>query len=79
MYVPYYLILSYLYYKKDVSIVSDAFFDKIANVMIGLWNEIEHRHKDLITLDMLMAGTYLGKYPSIVEGAAESLIKEWKI
>lgn len=76
MLIPFYLILSFLYYKKDTSLVSDSFFDNMANEIMSKYNEIQHMHKELITLDMLMAGTYLGKYPSMVEGAAESFLKK---
>ena len=37
------------------------------------WDDIEHFHKHYITPDMLEAGTYLGEYPSRVEGAVRSL------
>ena len=36
-------------------------------------DDIEHFHKEHITVDDLQAGTFLGKYPSRVEGGLESL------
>lgn len=71
--IPYYLMASYAYYKQDNPIFSDAFFDEMAKTMYKRWDEIEHYHKELINKDDLLAGSYLGKYPSIVEGALTSL------
>ena len=75
MRVPYYLILSYLYYKRDISIVSDAFFDNLAKEILSDYENISHYHKHFLTKEMLEAGTYLGKYPSVVSGSADHLMK----
>ena len=76
MRVPYYLMLSYLYYKRDISIVSDGFFDNMAKSMLSDWDNISHMHKHLITTDMLEAGTYLGEYPLMVQDSADALIRD---
>jgi len=73
MMVPYYLMASYAYYKQDDPIFSDAFYDDMAKTMLACWDDIDHRHKEYITKDDLTGGTFLGKYPTIVEGALESL------
>lgn len=73
MTVPWYLMASYAYYEQDDPIFSDAVFDRLARRMIEKWDEIEHRHKDCITLDMLRAGTYTGDYPKQVKGALEQI------
>ena len=73
MMVPWYLMASYAYYKKDEPILSDAFFDAMGKTMLERWDDITHYHKHLITVDDLQAGTYLGEYPSIVEGALEDV------
>jgi len=73
MMVPYYLMAAYAYYVEDNPIVGDSFFDGLAKDLLKKYDEIEHRHKYLITKDMLEAGTYLGEYPSIVEGAVQSV------
>jgi hypothetical protein len=73
MMVPYYLMASYAYYEQDDPIVSDSFFDRLAKDLLKEYDRISHRHKSLLTRDMLRAGTYIGEYPSIVEGAVESL------
>lgn len=73
MMVPWYIMASCAYYVEDKPIVSDSFFDDMAKTLLVLWDDVEHRHKHYLTKDMLEAGTYLGDYPSIIEGALEDL------
>jgi hypothetical protein len=73
MMVPWYLMAAYAYYEQDAPILSDSFFDDLAKTLLVVWNDVQHRHKEYITVDMLNAGTYIGKYPGIVEGAVEQL------
>ena len=73
MMVPYYLMASYAYYKQDDPILSDAFFDNMGKTMLERWDDIAHFHKEYINKGDLEAGTYLGKYPTRVEGALRSL------
>jgi hypothetical protein len=75
MAVPWYLILAYAYYKLDDPLATDTIFDWLGVTILRNHKKIEHRHKHLLTEDQLRAGTYLGEYPSIVQGAAEQLIK----
>ena len=44
--------------------------------MLNEWDDIEHFHKHLINRDDLAAGSYLGEYPSIVEGAVNNFRKQ---
>ena len=69
MIVPYYLMLSYAYYVQDSPLASDGFYDKLARKLLKEWDNINHYHKHLIDKDALEAGSFLGTYPSIVEGA----------
>ena len=73
MTVPWYLMAAYAYYVEDKPILSDGQFDHLARKMDTNWEKIEHIHKDFISRDALQAGTYLGKYPSRVEGAVKAL------
>jgi NAD-dependent DNA ligase len=73
MMVPYYLMASYAYYKEDDPIFSDHFFDDMAKTMLEVWDDIDHFHKHLITVDDLNGGTYLGEYPERIKGGLESL------
>ena len=66
------LMASYAYYVQDAPFASDNCFDETAKFILDNWDEIEHRHKSYLTKDALKAGTFLGKYPSIVEGAVDS-------
>lgn len=73
MLVPWYLMAAYSYYVNDDPILSDSFFDDMSKTLLTVWENIEHYHKHYITKDMLEAGTYIGEYPSIVEGAVADL------
>lgn len=69
MLVPLYLILSYAYYVEDSPLVSDAFYDNMAKQLYKEYDNIEHRHRHLIKKDALAAGSFVGTYPSIINGA----------
>jgi hypothetical protein len=73
MMVPWYLMASYAYYVEDNPILSDAFFDNMSKVMLDDWMNIHHFHKDYLSIDTLTAGTFIGDYPSRVQGGLESL------
>jgi len=75
MLVPLYLMLSYAYYVQDDPIASDGFYDKLARKLLKEYDNIEHRHKHHISKDALEAGSFLGEYPSIVEGALKDFRK----
>jgi NAD-dependent DNA ligase len=64
---------AYAYYVEDDPILTDAQYDRLVKRMVENWDKIEHRHKSLISLDALKAGSYLGKYPSIVKGAVKQI------
>lgn len=74
--VPWYLMASYAYYEQSDPILSDAFYDDLSKTMLTVWDDIVHWHKDYITVDMLNAGTYIGSYPGIVNGAVAALRKK---
>lgn len=73
MSIPWYLMACYAYYVEDNPILSDSYFDRLTKIIIDNWNKIEHHHKEKLNLDMLQAGTFLGEYPSRVEGGLKSL------
>ena len=75
-YPAYYLMMAYCYYDLDNPIASDAAFDKLSKLFKEKYDEITHPHKHLVTIDMLDAGTYIGKYPEMVKGGFASLKKE---
>jgi len=73
MTVPFYIMASYAYYEEDDPILSDAFFDKLANKILKEWDNITHYHKHLLSKELLEAGSFLGEYPSIVKGALKNI------
>lgn len=76
--VPQYLIHSYLYYRKDVSIITDGLYDEICLRLYKEWGHIDHPHKGRIDRATLKAGTgYQLKYPSMVKGAAKCMATDF--
>ena len=73
MTIPWYIMASYAYYEEDNPILSDSVFDNLVKKTLAGWDSIEHIHKDSLSLDMLHAGTYSGKYPSRIKPALDSL------
>lgn len=73
MCVPWYIMASYAYYVLDDPILTDSTFDRLCRKLLENWDSIEHIHKHLLTKEALLAGTYLGEYPSRIHGAIESL------
>ena len=70
-----YLMCAYAYYVEDDALITDAEFDELGKWLLKNYDGVEHMHKHLVTKDDLRAGTYLGKYPSMVKGA----VKSWRI
>jgi len=73
MMVPWYLMASYAYYEESDPIFSDYFYDTLAQRMIVEWENINHFHKQLISLDDLTAGCYIGEYPKRIINALKHL------
>lgn len=75
--IPWYLLTSYLYYQRDVSLLSDARYDLLCNQLHSTFDELTHMHKHLIDKDSLKAGTgfQISEYPLMVIGAACHLAK----
>ena len=67
-----YLMCAYAYYKQDNPLITDEEFDELAKYLLANWKDIEHPHKWMITKADLKAGTYLGRYPSMIPGAVQS-------
>ena len=67
-----YLMCSYAYYVEDNPLISDEEFDNLAKWLLEHWDAVDHPHKCYITKQDLEAGTYLGKYPSMIKGAVRS-------
>lgn len=72
--IPWFLMTSWLYYHRDISIISDTLYDWMCKELLVRWDTLEHRHKHLIDKGMLEAGTGFNlredDYPGITIGAA---------
>lgn len=67
----YYLMSCYLYYERDLNILSDYDFDTLCKSLLDNYDSISHRHKNLITREDLSASTgYMIKYPRILKDAS---------
>lgn len=73
--VAHYLIHSFLYYRLQTSVVSDAVFDQIVVSLGKRWDDITHPHKALLDKEFLKSGFHIAEYPEIVKGAARSLLE----
>lgn len=79
MMVPYYLMLSYLYYEKNISLIEDTEFDQLCKNLLEKFDEVKHMHKHLIDKTSLEAGTgYDLKYTNMIKGAAMELSRNEK-
>lgn len=78
--VPWFLCTSYLYYQRDISILSDQEFDKMCALMLANWAKIKHPHKHFIKRSHLTAGTGFDlpwrKLPAIVYGASAHMASQ---
>ena len=79
MLVPYYLMFSYLYYEKDVSLIEDTEFDKLCQTLLEKYDNVEHMHKHLVSKEALTAGTgYDIVYTNMIKDSAMKLKESWK-
>lgn len=77
MLIPRYLMYSYLYYEKNISLISDSEFDNICKDLLENWDNINHMHKHLISRESLEAGTgYDIEYTSMIISSANSLLNQ---
>lgn len=78
--VPWYLMLSYLYYQVDICLVPDEDYNKLCVKLQEALPSITHRHSHLVDEDSLRAGTgyAITAYPGIAVSAASRLAIEDK-
>lgn len=79
--VAWFLMASYLYYCRNVSMFRDEFYDWLATTMGSSWAFFaEHRHAHLVTEADLQAGTLYrmteDDYPTITKDTAIKLARE---
>lgn len=81
MLVPWYLMSSLAYYEWDSPFLTDGCYDWICQELGRLWDQIEHRHKHLISPEALSAGTgydLAGKIPTMIVHATKALLRDYK-
>ena len=79
MLIPYYLMFSYLYYEKNISLIDDAEFDGMCKTLLDKLDSLTHMHKHLIKKESLTAGTgYDIKYTNLIKDSAMRLRNTWK-
>lgn len=79
--VSWVLMLSYLYYICNDSVVTDTFFDHLMRELDANWDDVEHRHKHLIDREALSAGSLFTlkeeDYPLITRHSAMGIRDEF--
>tara|TARA_R100001224_G_C3959629_1_gene128648 strand:+ start:275 stop:541 length:267 start_codon:yes stop_codon:yes gene_type:complete len=79
MLVPYYLMFSYLYYEKNISLIEDTEFDNLCQTLLEKYDSVEHMHKHLVSKESLTAGTgYDIVYTNMIKDSAMKLKESWK-
>ena len=79
MLVPYYLMLSYLYYEKNISLIEDTEFDNLCQTLLEKYDSVEHMRKHLVSKESLTAGTgYDIVYTNMIKNSAMQLKESWK-
>lgn len=78
--VPFYLMASFLYYHREISLFSDRDYDLLCKRLKSRWNSLpHHRHKRIIDRSALSAGTgyyiRVEEYPYITQSAALQLAR----
>jgi hypothetical protein len=69
--VSWFLMASYMYYKKDKNLMLDSQYDELGKRIAKELNNITHPHFSLLTIEKGMTSTFdIKEYPSIVRGAA---------
>lgn len=82
--VSWYLMASYMYYVCDQNIMPDGDYDELGKRIIAEWDNITHRHKKFLTLEVdesnngqrNLSGFNIEEYPLIVQSAAHQVYRE---
>ena len=81
--ISFYLAASYLYYCRDISILSDNTYDRLSKWLLENIDNLEHTNHNLIDKDALRAGTAFhikeSDYPLRVKISAEELARDLEI
>ena len=79
MLIPYYLMFSYLYYEKNISLIEDTEFEQMCKSLFEKLDGLTHLHKHLVKKENLTAGTgYDIKYTNMIKDSAMELQRVWR-
>ena len=79
MLISYYLMFSYLYYEKNISLIEDTEFDQMCKTLLEKLDGLTHMHKHLVKKENLTAGTgYDIKYTNMIKDSAMELQRVWR-
>ena len=79
MLIPYYLMFSYLYYEKNISLIEDGEFDDMCKTLLEKLDSLTDMHKHLVKKESLTAGTgYDIVYTELIKDSAMRLRNTWK-
>lgn len=74
-----YLIHSYLYYDKNVNIISDEEFDRLCVEMLEGYDGLVSKYKPLVSLGDLRCGTGFNcKYPDEIKLEAKDRLLDYE-
>jgi hypothetical protein len=78
--ISYYLMSSFLYYKKDTAVLTDPDYDTMCKRILAEWKDIKHQHKRKVNRKALEAGTgyQIKSYPLITQSAAIGWLSDWE-
>lgn len=78
--LSWFILASFCYYCRDVSLLSDSTYDRMAKYLLENWDKVEHVNKDLVDKENLKAGSLynVGEtgYPTRVKVIAEGMIRD---
>lgn len=82
--VPWYLMASWMYYARDLSLVTDGFYDELCKTLDLYWDDVEHAHKHVVDRASVAAGTGYGvttdRCPLTTRAAASALARvQWGV
>ena len=73
-----YLMFSFLYYEKNISLIEDTEFDTMCKTLLDKLDGLTHMHKHLVKKESLTAGTgYDIVYTNMIKDSAMLLSEKW--
>jgi len=74
--VPWFLMAAYAYHVDHDPIISDSQYDRMVKRMLDHWAEIEHKHKELISIKDHHVETYPLMIKTAVKDMRRNMVKK---